>query len=72
MTAERPPGGGLKVTPYKHRGCGGVIVASLDGDSCAICGTEIASEDEFYATRSWPYDGARGRGRLTGNLGVAE
>jgi len=37
----------LKATPYRHRGCGGVIVASLDGDTCSICGREIASDDEL-------------------------
>lgn len=61
--------GNVKVTSCKHRACGGPIVASLDGEACSICGTEIRSDDELYEVRSWPYDGARGRARLTGNVG---
>ena len=63
---------GLKATPYRHRDCGGVIVASLDGESCARCGAEITDglEIAHVDERPWPYDGAKGRARLTGNVGT--
>jgi len=47
-------GNRLKATCYRHRGCGGDIVASLDGESCGTCGAGIASDDEMYEASELP------------------
>lgn len=37
----------VKATGYLHRGCGGAVLVSLDGASCARCGAELQEDDWF-------------------------
>jgi hypothetical protein len=46
----------VKATDAIHRGCGGMVAVSLDGETCARCGSELREED--WLTLDAPPPGA--------------